>query len=400
MSYIGDLPGSTLLLPYFEVDVKKKNGTNTIFSVNNATDIAVLTHITIWSDLAVPVLAFNVYLTGYDVQTINLHDVINGKLPKTASAGQDPQDAISPKGTLSQDINFASCSGQLPFPDQLSADYTTHLKAALTGKPSAFYNGLCSGLDHGDSIARGYVTIDTVNSCTLQFPGDAGYVTTALTFQNYIWGQYYYPPKQQSNQGEALVPIRSDMTDPETSGAGQYTFYGRYDGWTADDHRQPLPTSFVGRYKTRSKSVGSSLIVWRDPKVNQQPFTCGNLPSWYPLGQEGITIWDEQERVATMPTSPVSPQPPNVGVIPFGAATQRVLVGGNAFPVPFSSGQLYLTLDTTIVGNANPAEDPAAAQAWVNIVQDGNRVQNVGVGYRAIAQDSAANACHYVPGNF
>jgi len=32
----------------------------------------VLAHVAIWSDLAVPVFNFNVYLTGYDVQTINL----------------------------------------------------------------------------------------------------------------------------------------------------------------------------------------------------------------------------------------------------------------------------------------------------------------------------------------
>src|SRR5689334_3742186 len=50
-------------------------------------------HITVWAaDLSFPVLDFNVYLTGYDVQSINLRDIlINGVLsPRTASAGQDP----------------------------------------------------------------------------------------------------------------------------------------------------------------------------------------------------------------------------------------------------------------------------------------------------------------------
>ena len=71
----------------------------------------------VWSDLSVPVLDFNVYLTGYDVQTINLRDIlVNGILPRTASAGQDPTDTISPKGAFSQDINFASCTGLLPPP--------------------------------------------------------------------------------------------------------------------------------------------------------------------------------------------------------------------------------------------------------------------------------------------
>src|ERR1700712_3216344 len=105
---IDAVPAATLLLPYFEVDLKNPNGLTTLFSVNNASATAVLAHVTVWSDLSVPVLDFNIYLTGYDVQTINLRDIlVNGVLPQTASAGQDPTDTISKKGPKSQDINFA-----------------------------------------------------------------------------------------------------------------------------------------------------------------------------------------------------------------------------------------------------------------------------------------------------
>src|ERR1700688_3703073 len=87
------VPAATLLLPYFEVDLNNPNGLTTLFSVNNASATAVLVHVVIWSDLSVPVLDFNVYLTGSHVQTINLRDVIvNGALPQTASACQDPTD--------------------------------------------------------------------------------------------------------------------------------------------------------------------------------------------------------------------------------------------------------------------------------------------------------------------
>src|ERR1700692_2170911 len=114
---IDAVPAATLLLPYFEVDLSNPNGLTTLFSINNASATAVLAHVVIRSDLSVEVLAFNVYLPGYDVQTINLRDIIvNGNLPQTASAGQDPTDTISPKGSLSPDINFASCTGQLPPP--------------------------------------------------------------------------------------------------------------------------------------------------------------------------------------------------------------------------------------------------------------------------------------------
>ncbi|HEV7516602.1 MAG TPA: hypothetical protein VGR07_09915, partial [Thermoanaerobaculia bacterium] len=89
---IDDVPGATLLLPYFEVDLANPNGVTTLFSINNASAVAVLAHVVVWSDLSVPVLDFNVYLTGYDVQSINLRDVLKGNLPQTASAGQDPSD--------------------------------------------------------------------------------------------------------------------------------------------------------------------------------------------------------------------------------------------------------------------------------------------------------------------
>src|ERR1700694_5920546 len=72
-------PAATLLLPYFEVDLNNPNGLTTLFSVNNASATAVLAHVVVYSDLSVPVLDFNIYLTGYDVQTINLRDIlVNG----------------------------------------------------------------------------------------------------------------------------------------------------------------------------------------------------------------------------------------------------------------------------------------------------------------------------------
>src|SRR5215210_4108614 len=69
---IDAVPAATLLLPYFEVDLTNANGVDTLFSINNASATAILAHVTIWSDQSVPVLDFDVYLTGYDVQTISL----------------------------------------------------------------------------------------------------------------------------------------------------------------------------------------------------------------------------------------------------------------------------------------------------------------------------------------
>jgi hypothetical protein len=404
---VDDVPAATLLLPYFEVDLAGSNGMTTLFSVNNASATAVLAHVVVWSDLSVPVLDFNIYLTGYDVQTVNMRDIINGTLPRTASAGQDPGDTISPKGMFSHDINFTSCTGQLPL-GPLSATYVDHLKKSLTGQASSLLGGRCAGQVFGDNIARGYVTIDTVNNCTLRFPGDAGYFgaggTGDATNQNVLWGDYFFvTPEENYASGETMVHIEASATNPETSVPGQYTFYGRYVNWTAADNREPLATNFATRYILGGGfSGGTDLIAWRDSKVNQGAFTCpasmGVRPSWYPLGQEQIVIFDEQEHPEVPQTTPVSPPLPNEGIIPFPAEAQRTAVDSEDFPVSFSFGWLFLNLNATVpAAGAVPSEDPLAAQAWVETIMSAEG--RYSVGFDAIKLDSATVANHTHLGN-
>jgi hypothetical protein len=402
-----EVPAATLLLPYFEVDFGNPSGASTLLSINNASATAVLAHVVVWTDLSVPVFDFNIYLTGYDVQTISLRDLLTGWMPQTASAGQDPTDTISPKGAFSQDINFPSCSGLLPPPNPLPPDFVSHLQLSLTGKPSPVFGGLCAGRDLGDNIARGYVTVDVVNNCTLRFPGDPGYFgpggTGDATDQNVLWGDYFYVNESQNlADGNPLVHIEASPTDVETSTPGQYTFYGRYVGWTAADNREPLSTNFAARYVTGGTfSGGTDVIVWRDSKVNQGPFTCpvvsGGRPPWFPLGQEAIVIFDEQEHPQVPQTFPVSPQPPQASLLPFPAEAQRTAVGGSALPVPYNFGWLYLNLNTTVsaAGN-NPFEDPRAAQAWVTVEM--KALGRFSVGYDAVQLDSACQALHFIPG--
>src|SRR4051794_37665561 len=352
---IDAVPAATLLLPYFEVDLNNPNGLTTLFSINNASATAVLAHVVVWSDLSVPVLDFNVYLTGYDVQTINVRDLLAGAIPVTASAGQDPNNSISPKGAKSQDINFASCTGQLP-PPPLPAAFIQHLALALTGKASPLFSGLCSGRNLGDNVARGYITVDTVNNCTLRLPSDPAYFSSDITFQNVLFGDYFYVNSAQNfADGDTLVHVEASLTDPATTTAGRYTFYGRYVGWLATDHREPLATTFAARYANGGTfSGGTSYVVWRDSKTNQTPFDCDTTPDWFPLSQEGIDIPDDPEQVHTPHPFPSPPQPPNPGITPFPAEAQRTVVNGADLPVPFNFGWMYLDLNTTITGNPNP----------------------------------------------
>jgi hypothetical protein len=401
------VPAATLLLPYFEVNLADPNGLTTLFSINNGTAGAVLAHAVVWSDLSVPLMSFDVYLTGYDVQTINLRDIIVfGNLPQTASAGQDPFGTISHQGKLSQGIDFASCQGVLP-PKPVPPAFLQDLQLALTGNASPMLQNQCAGQDLGDNIARGYVTVDTVRNCTTRVPGDAGYFgadsTNDVTDQNVLWGNWYIVDVPQSYLiGSTMVGIEADASNPATSTPGRYTFYGRYDGWSAADHREPLASSFAAQYFSTTGAglfaAGTRLIVWRDPKGAQQAFPCpaatNSRPQWYPLGMEGLVIFDEAENPAVAQTVPFCPQPPLSGTIPFPAASQAVFVGGAALPTPFQFGWMYVNLNVSAVYNPAPPIDTRAAQAYVVSAHLAN---GHAVAVDAYRLDSSCNTGHFVP---
>ena len=77
---IDDVPAATLLLPYFEVETAVRAQT-TLFTVTNVSHLPQVAHVTLWTDYGFPAFAFNLYLTPYDVQPIDLYDVIvNGRM--------------------------------------------------------------------------------------------------------------------------------------------------------------------------------------------------------------------------------------------------------------------------------------------------------------------------------
>ncbi|MBV9184396.1 MAG: hypothetical protein JO093_02200, partial [Acidobacteria bacterium] len=69
-------PAATLLLPYFEVDLQNPAGRTTLFTITNVSRLSQIAHVTVWTDWSFPVLDFNIFLTGYDVQGISLRQVL------------------------------------------------------------------------------------------------------------------------------------------------------------------------------------------------------------------------------------------------------------------------------------------------------------------------------------
>ncbi len=403
---IDDVPASTLLLPYFEVDLDNPNGVTTLFSVNNASASATLAHVTVWSTWSIPVIDWDIYLTGFDVQTINLRDIfIQGILPNTASAGQDPTDTISPHGPISQDINFASCTGTLPYRiPAVSESFRTHLRALLTGKRSPIDN-TCAGANLGDNIARGYVTVDVTNACSLLFPSSTGYFVSGgggiAGNRNIIWGDYFYVnPGENFAQGETLAHIEAapgiGLSGTGTYGPllvtpGEYTFYGRYVAGTAIDNREPLATTFASRYVSGGGFTGgTSLIVWRDSKFPPGA-SCTTGPNYGELFEQQIVVFDEFENPLTVVTGGPSGEPTPGAQCTFCDEAQRVAVGGDGITTNADFGWIYLNLNhaTTLDATLGPGYINIA-QAWVTAVMDAEG--RFSVGFDAIQLDNANTA--------
>jgi hypothetical protein len=305
---IAILPAATLLLPYFEVDfaAPPATATTTLFSVTNVSNLPQIAHVTLWTDWAFPVLDFNIFLTGYDVQTINLYDVIaHGGVQGTTS--NNPLGGPSPIGNRSAP-NSANPNISLNGCNNLATDFgpslTADIQSALT---TGVYNIYCNTTRVGGvhAFAVGYLTIDLVAVCSFTLPTSPSYYSELL-FDNVLTGDYQgvsrNPVGGSYATGGSLVHIRAV---PEGGAAGQvvatqlpYTFYDRYTPAASRtmDRRQPLPASFAARYIQNNSLNGFStrLKIWREG-VTPGPSFCGGTSSNAAIDSADIVRFDEHE---------------------------------------------------------------------------------------------------------
>ena len=131
---VANQPAATLLIPYFEVDLADPAGQTTLLSVNNASSKSALARVVLWTDWGVPTLAFDVYLTGYDVQTINVRDLFTGNLPATGPDASNTGPLSDAGHALHRLRQLRRRPGSRP--SSAAAD-VTWLRAAHTGQPVA-----------------------------------------------------------------------------------------------------------------------------------------------------------------------------------------------------------------------------------------------------------------------
>jgi hypothetical protein len=283
---ISTAPAATLLLPYFAVDTRA-GGQTTLFTITNVSRFPQIAHVTVWSEYSVPVLDFNIFLTGYDVQGINLYDLLQRGIvaPDAAPAGDNGfTSSGSTPGAYSLDNdanpNFgagaeAACT-TLPgnLPSTVVAAYQTALSTGLWTCGASHPVG---GNHPGTYI--GYVTVDVANTCSINLPDNPTYFNTELLYDNVLIGDYQQLGPAPAGQvatsfdgaGNPMVHIRAI---PEGGPAGSsavvgtnlpFTFYDRYTpaGDRTADRRQPLPSAFAARW-IETGTYATNYKIWRE----------------------------------------------------------------------------------------------------------------------------------------
>ncbi|MFI5119350.1 MAG: hypothetical protein ACHQM4_03010, partial [Thermoanaerobaculia bacterium] len=82
-----NVPAATLLVPYFKVSLNgatgapiPSGGTDTLVSIVNVSTPGVIAHVTVWNKYSKAVIDFNLPLTGKDVVSFSMKDIMNGRL--------------------------------------------------------------------------------------------------------------------------------------------------------------------------------------------------------------------------------------------------------------------------------------------------------------------------------
>lgn len=321
-------PSASLLIPYFEVALGSSEGITTLMAITNTLPEPVLAKVVLWSDWALPVGSFHVYLTGFDVQTLNFRDIMAGQLPESGAATSPVGDRSDPNSS------FPGCDSE-----NVSGSFdASFVRRALRGDE---VGGGCWSSPEHPGRAVGYATVDVVNSCSPILPTDEGYFEAegvgVAANTNALLGDFFLAePGENFAQGTPAVHL---VADSEFFAPGDTTFYGEYVGFDASDARRPLPSSLGMRFISNSSfDGGTDLMVWRDvEEPGKGPADCGdpsrrlNQPWLHSLAN--VVSFDEEENSARLGG------PVDVSV--FIQATQRVPAGSLS---PWESGWFELDL--------------------------------------------------------
>lgn len=297
-----NVPGATLLVPYFKVSSNgvtdasqpiPPGGTNTLVAITNVSATGLIAHWTVWNKYSVPVIDFNVPLTAYDVAYWSVANILNMQLNMN-DKWQNPNNSVKDVCFDStrvgfgatKFIRFANPSGLVEFgvgskylvpAVPLNSAFRAQVLDSLDESgdivgvkaPGAFVldddNAAC-GSDVDGEISgdfSGYITIDVVNYCNNLTPVQGPYYDfDAIATSG--WSEYGYTPNAligdvfYLNQnpsggnvsGDQMVPLEFDtrLEQFEPQIASNKTFYGRYSDLAVDAETGSIHTGVPSNY--------------------------------------------------------------------------------------------------------------------------------------------------------
>jgi len=421
------VPAATLLFPFVTLDYNAPtSGVSTSFSITNVSAEAQVVHVTVWTDFSAAILDFNILLTGYDVISMNIRDIlINGQLPVTKYEAHAGDEGVADNGPVSSDntASGATWIENLMDDPQPTTDLGTRCNTTNSSYPGLYstpippgFLGLFQGylqvsqtVDrvHSDDCTKSYgdtytlapapfwaerdatyptnmyITADVVENCNKLFPDAFGYFAQEARFDNVLIGDLLWtsPADRYSEAGNA-VHLEADLelgNVATIAPTGEpISFYHRYavlnEG--VSDYREPLPTAWAFRYLGAGlTTIGTDIRVWKG----------STMWNWtYDLERAGAVAvspdqliasnchaytyyaWDEDEVVTSVTTVPWS-MPGGEAVIPnlIPLETQQVPV--EQFDTPGAFGwMLFVWPASNYVNNGAGLEDDYY-QTWMGV---------------------------------
>ena len=316
------VPASTLLFPFVQYDYDGGDqGSTTLFAITNVSSEAQIVHITLWTDYSIAILDFNLTLTGYDVQTINIRDILEfGILPSDdtganewwdgtglTNAGGSPFDDgpystfnelwggaldpyfaaaglpdpeatgpltldCDPAAWVSSPVNYRAPTGNIPLGTlDIFKGYLQSSQTATTGYRNCGWSAdvtFPNGTWFTNQEPRAtwmYITADVVGACNKDLPdSDAlayfGTSGAGVLTANVLMGDLLYLDAD-NNYSEAFNAVHLEANPGLNAIA---SFYERYHGGAGFELREPLPTAWAFRYMFSEAAEANTWVrAWK-----------------------------------------------------------------------------------------------------------------------------------------
>jgi len=335
------VPAATLLFPYAVFDYNNPvSGLNTRMTIINTAAQAQIVTVVLWSDTREVLLYFNIVLSGYDAEVVDLRDILYfGDLPNTGTAGVllvdgDPPvpagpvvpDSVIADSDGTDSISSRCSSGWPGYPDYpaIPQGILDHLRAfAQVSQTLPRQHDDCQGAlsQIGDGFETRttadptwfYVTVDVIEDCLeSQNPTDPDYFPSGVRHDNVLMGEVTWIDNDagRAEHGSA-VHIEADpdlatvaATDSNGEPASFY-YYHSTRAVAVSDLREPLPTAWAFRYRFEAPDTDTRVRVWKAPSalIDVETVNVGGFDWIHAWDCHAYTYyaWDDDEQVISSP---------------------------------------------------------------------------------------------------